>query len=149
MELREVHVGNASALKCRFWVDRSGSILVADVDGEYRPGSQGNPDADFLAAKLAEHCAFVRPCALVYDFRDLRYVWGNSLLRIFNASEFMHVDPTSPPFPRVMVVSEACKGALASLCGFDPERPPEWVFEELDAALQYAEVAAQKWLDAP
>lgn len=91
-------------------------VLIMHVRGSYRAGSYGNPDADALVLALHGMLRMLSPDALVFDFRELDYAWGNRMaevLRCDNEERWL-------PIVRSYCVSELCRSALASL-GLDAE----------------------------
>ncbi|MFV8752651.1 hypothetical protein ACNOYE_19050 [Nannocystaceae bacterium ST9] len=91
-------------------------VLIMHVRGTYRTGSYGNPDADALVLALHGMLRMLSPDALVFDFRELDYTWGNRMaevLRCDNEERWL-------PIVRSYCVSDRCRPALASL-GLDAE----------------------------
>lgn len=70
------------------------SILEVQFVGEYRWGSAGNPDAAMMVQVLSGLLARVEPDVVLLDVSQLRYEWGNSLLRVYELiGRFDTVDP--------------------------------------------------------
>ncbi len=91
-------------------------VLVMHVRGTYRPGSYGNPDADALVLALHGMLRMLSPDALVFDFRELDYTWGNRMVEVLRCDH----EERWLPIVRSYCVSDRSRSALASL-GLDPE----------------------------
>lgn len=100
-------------------------VLVLAFFGTYRDGSQGSPDATRMAAEALAALAAWRPDALVFDFRGLRYRWGNGMVEVFAAE----VPDASDPLCSAVVMGPDSRAGLSSLCA------PEALFDELEAAV--------------
>lgn len=74
--------------------------------GTYRLGSQGNPDADYLAGLLHTIGELHSGSSLVLDLSGLRYEWGNRMDKVL-------VSPNSEPF--AIVVGSECERGLSTL----------------------------------
>ncbi len=146
--MRTVDVQTLSALKCTFCLHRDEehniTVLVASFAGDYAVGSKGNGDGVFIAAETMRGLVAYDPSAVILDFREMRYSWGNTLLSVFQAVARYMDEPGEPPYPVFAVTSELCRGALLGLMG--GEGP--WHFEDMDAALNAAVGAGAAWLDA-
>lgn len=87
MQEAEVSLGALSAIGCRFTLrtyseEEDGfycPVLIAAFDGEYRHGARGNDDAVYLTAMLSAAVSAWHPLALVLDFKDLTYTWGDMM----------------------------------------------------------------------
>ncbi len=126
------------------------SVLVVTFAGEYPDGSLGNKRADYMKAVAVYGLASFDPDAVVLDFRDLSYRWGNSLLGVFQViSQFcdQEREPDEPYFPVAIAASEKCMPGLSSLLVPADMDKPENLFENLDAAILYARKKAREWLD--
>ncbi len=113
--------------------DLFGSIFKIAFRGRYRPGSQGTPDADFMVAVTAAAIAgSACPDAVVFDFLELDYQWGNGLLAVFNVVGDR--DREFPVAPVVAAGPHAFPG-IASLAGGKIEG---WLFHDIDRATERA-----------
>src|SRR5690242_19364858 len=86
-ELREVQTQYNCSLTSKFYLNEDRTVLVADFDGVAGIKSEGNACSFFIYCKLAEYLIYFTPLAIVLDFRDLEYSWGNSIMRVFHVSE--------------------------------------------------------------
>lgn len=58
------------------------------------------------------------------------------------------LEPNEPAFPIVVVTSEKCRAAFFSLVTpARSKKEPEWHFDDLDAAIQYAVKMVEEWFD--
>jgi hypothetical protein len=125
-------VGSAAA----GWVtdpadDEVAHVLRVSFVGEYRTGSAGNPDADYILAFVAAALALDEPGAVVLDLRGLRYRWGNRLLRVFEA-----IGAAGAEF-RVGVAVVCGPESLPAFTGL-VGGPQEWLHDTLDGAVEHA-----------
>src|SRR5262245_47287587 len=58
------------------------SALISEFSGRYRWGSEGNGDATFIGAIKAAASSFLRADAVVFDFREMSYEWGNGIWNV-------------------------------------------------------------------
>ena len=155
MKIRQVDFESPVGISCSIGVvDDSStsdlpSILVVSFAGTYPEGSRGNNHGHYIAASTVHGLAIFDPWCVVLDFRDLDYRWGNTLLLVFEYIErFMGGDEGDPSFPVVVVTSDKCREAFLSLVTPTGGQPPEWHFDDVDAALSYAVLRANEWIDA-
>lgn len=146
--MRTVDVQSLSALTCTLHLHRDEEknipVLVASFAGDYGVGSKGNGDGVFIAAETLRGLVAFDPCAVILDFREMRYSWGNTLFHVFQTVAQYMDEPGEPAFPVFAVTSELCRDALLGLMG--GEGP--WHFDDMDTALTAATAAAAAWLDS-
>lgn len=73
-----------STKACQIEHDDSECVLVLvqiAFKGEYRSGSQGNPDGDFILREVIQ-LLLLEPDAIIIDFQQVQYDWGNRLLNV-------------------------------------------------------------------
>ncbi|MCA9710211.1 MAG: hypothetical protein KDK70_30505 [Myxococcales bacterium] len=58
-------------------------VLEVRLGGEYRHGSQGSPDAAAMVQHVLALLARAEPDVVLLDLSELRYAWGDGLLRVF------------------------------------------------------------------
>ncbi len=80
--------------------------LVARVNGRYRDGSTGNPDAYFLHGLIKTAVDLWSPKAVIIDFTNFQYDWGDMLELVYDAPESKE---------RAYVVGNACRRAMSTL----------------------------------
>lgn len=110
------------------------SIAVLAASGEYGYGSRGNPDARALRIAVAAAIAEVDPDALVLDFRELSYEWGDALLGAFEPIERWDREH---PVGCVIASGPKSDAALASLLAPHGQRPSR-LHADWDAAVAHA-----------
>ena len=142
-------------LSCRFWItSRSETdnidVLIVSISGISPDGSRGRDQARFMAIKAMEGMIAFDPDAIIFDFSDLHYRWGNSILGIFqNISIFKDSENEEfePPFPQIIVVGPASRDGILSLLGISDEKESNTVFNNLNDAIAQAAKAGKAWLD--
>jgi hypothetical protein len=102
------------------------AVLVLAYRGTYRDGSQGTPDAGRMRADAVAALSVWSEDAVVFDFRELRYRWGNGMISVFAAEPPETLDPIAS----AVVVGPDSRAGLASLC------KPEALFESLEVAVR-------------
>lgn len=125
-------------------------VLVVSFSGEYPDGSLGNQHADYMKAITVYGLVSFDPDAIVLDFRDLSYRWGNSIFGVFQAISQMcdqEREPDEPCFPVAIAASEKCMAGLSSLLVPADADRPENLFDDLDKAILHARKKAREWLD--
>lgn len=150
MEINPTQLSDLSDLDIEFSVDAKHLILVVTVSGQYRTGSQGNPDARYINAMIAAGLKAYDPVGLVLDFSMLDYQWGNALLCIFETIEQLTPaieEPDEPPSPLLIVAGASSRDGLLSLTGHREDHPPDWLFDSLNDALTAGFIQVQAWLD--
>jgi hypothetical protein len=125
-------------------------VLVVSFTGSAPDGSAGRVHAAYVS--YAAMCGLLAfdPWAIVLDFRELEYRWGNSMLGVFqDISRYMDADREAhaPPYPVVPVVSERSSG-FESMLRPSNERADHPSARDLDAAIETAIRLANEWIDA-
>ncbi|MFN3199200.1 MAG: hypothetical protein ACE366_12435 [Bradymonadia bacterium] len=159
VNLRSLDLNAHSPLTCRYAVRRDDDpahpmVLVLEIEGEYRSGTEGNPDAAFIEAHALAGLARWSPCALVLDLQKLVFPWGNALLGVIQGiHRYMGTDDAEEApddegsFPVIIVSAEHNRDALLALWGA-PEPQAHWHFRTLQGALDDAAIRAGAWLDS-
>lgn len=92
VELDWEEVGDAPATTLRLEHARLASfdagslfcqVLELRFAGEYRAGSEGNPDAAAMKELVITQLARTEPDVVLLDLSRLRYGWGDAILRVF------------------------------------------------------------------
>lgn len=117
-------------------------ILIAKFIGTYRPGSSGAPDACFIIGITTAACEMWGPSALILDFRQLSYVWGDEMDWLLgDFGETMRR-------PTAIVGSELCLPAIGTLLYDEtstiPATDAENIFDNLDEAITYLHSRTRK-----
>jgi hypothetical protein len=135
VNLRPARFEDESNIRCEFQLDRSADIhsyatLIAKFAGRYREGSGGNPDARFICGMLKAAIEVWRPGALVINFSELDYVWGDEM--------DWFLSPTFNNLPAAVVIGPGCAAAIATLIwGLNTNRPAtdaDFVFDTVQKA---------------
>jgi hypothetical protein len=108
-------------------------VLVVEAKGETGVGSASNADAIYIEAMAVAGLISWSPSALVFDFRELTYEWGDHFTSTLSAGRFVQ---TCNTLPTAVVVSGKCREGFESLISdemFD-EDPSDWLFQSLEAA---------------
>jgi hypothetical protein len=103
-----------SAIECRLFryrFDGGVSVLVFAPRGVWRDGSAGKPDGRVFLARTRAALIIWEPSALVFDFTELGYRWGDTILGLLD----IDVDPPHTPLPRAIVAGPDSRAGLASL----------------------------------
>jgi uncharacterized cupin superfamily protein len=112
---------------------RRSRVVVVRCEGTYGHGSGGNSDAVFLESQIAAARCLHEPSAMVLDFRELSYVWGDLMSRVIESAFVRGIECA-------LVVSEVCREGLESLfreeMGRDPAR---FVFDDPGSAIARVE----------
>ena len=145
MKITEFDLFKMSQLKyrtsrCEFGGKWNPQALILEFTGRYGIGSEGNGDADFIAVIRNACLAVINSKAVVFDFRNMEYEWGN---RLFDILRCPRPNSEADDFlPTAMVISDKCRQGFATCV---PLVPP--MFETLEEALAFVERPARKYVD--
>ncbi|MEM9981238.1 MAG: hypothetical protein AAF734_02005 [Bacteroidota bacterium] len=128
-----------SDIKVQFKIDENDRVLLIDISGNYRDGSEGNVDADFIFAKISGYFLVVEPVIVVIDISKLTYTWGNSFLKILNFVKLIGRDEYEKNIEQLVIISEENKPYIYSLIRYENEDLPHNFFLDLRIALDEAE----------
>lgn len=134
MELTEHRFEDLSDLKYRiFTCDLGGkhrtTALVLKFSGVYGIGSEGNGDAEFMRIICDAARSTWIPDAIIFDFRELSYQWGNSIWNLFGKGVRTSI---ADGLPSALVVSDLCRAGFSSCAGFVPTP-----FETMESAIAF------------
>lgn len=152
-KLKEIHYRKPEGIDASYAVldqarSSEASVLVVSFRGEYPDGSRGHQHGAYIAYTVMCGLHAFSPDALVLDFRELNYRWGNSLLRVFqDVSQFQDADLPADGygFPIVVVASAKSSGLQSLLRG--PASGEQTLFDDIDDAIATAQTRGQHWLD--
>lgn len=126
-------------------------VLIVSFSGNYPNGSLGKNHAKFIATKTITGLINFDPDAVILDFRELEYNWGNNILDVFEHISFLKDSENSenePNFPVLVLVSEKSKNGILSLLKLtDTKELPNWISEDLNFAIENAIKKGKYWLD--
>ncbi len=109
------------------------AALILEFSGVYGCGSGGNRDAAFIAAIKAAALEVLSAQAVVFDLRNMRYEWGNSVWNVLRCRR-----PSGDALPVALVISDECRAGFASCEGMVPP-----MFDSLEEALRFVEGPAR------
>ena len=141
---------------CKFYLkERNGDdkidVLIISFFGEYPKGSLGNLHGGFIARKAIEGLMSFNVQAIVLDFREMYYTYGNTLLKVFqDIYQYMDAgnDEDDSLFPILVVMSRKnSDGILSLLTPVGSESIPEFCFSDINDAVASATKKGQYWLD--
>ncbi len=110
--LKEQFLAGSGSVSIRYFLAPSEKqphlevVLVIRYSGEYPFGSGGNADAIYMHAMAKAAVEAFEPWAVVHDFSELRYEWGDMLEMVFG------VGPQIEPSPVAIVVGPDCEEAI-------------------------------------
>lgn len=143
-------------LSCKFYQrERNGTdkidVLIVSFFGDYPKGSLGNEYGSFIARKAIEGLMSFSVEALILDFREMNYTYGNTLLKVFqDIYQYMDAgnDDDDPIFPIFVVMSDENRaGILSLLTPVGSESIPDFCFDDMDEAIAKATEKGAYWLD--
>ena len=127
---------NCPSIHLDFELELSGSeihvvpLLIARVQGEYRDGSAGAPDAAYISGLCRTAIELWNARAVLLDLSQLSYEWGDEFDNLYNLD-----------VPLAVVVGEKCRRAMSTLeFGVDTDKDiteVEYFFEEEGPALKW------------
>jgi hypothetical protein len=113
-------------------------ILIVTFVGEYRPGSAGNADAAFMCGATAAGVSAFSPHAVVFDFLELEYTWGDMLDAVYSQAP-TRIGPDKPCY--AVVPGPDCAEAIRTLELGEFSKAPissiPWVHDSIEAATTY------------
>lgn len=144
MQLTELRFDSVSDIKYRIFTcdisgKRSATAMVLQFSGTYGHGSQGNGDGHFMRTTTLSALSLWSVEAVVFDLRELRYEWGNTIWGMYGRS----FDPSGiGDLPYATVVSDLCRAGFQSCEGIVGP-----LFDDLEAAVENVRPRAQAYLD--
>ena len=143
-------------LTCKFHLkERSGEdkidVLIVSFFGDYPKGSLGNEHGSFIARKAIEGLMSFSVEAIILDFSEMYYTYGNRLLKVFqDIYQYMDAgnDDDDPIFPILVVMSQKNRaGILSLLTPVGSESMPDFCFDDMGEAIVIATEKGAYWLD--
>jgi hypothetical protein len=139
-DLTEIDYEKVSDIKVTFRTGVSrvkhATILVVSFIGNYNIGAMGNDDAEYMFAKLEFGMFMSGASAIIIDFRQLNYVWGDMI-------EAVSCPAINRRIPVACVLGDGCREAYGTLIhGVDSKEPAtteEEIFDDFYKAWQYIE----------
>ena len=122
---------------CPFEKQSQLEAIVVAFYGKYGFGSAGNGDATFMTAIIMAALAGWEPSGLVIDLRQMKYEWGDLIVKAIDAGANRYINA---PFPTAIVISDLNREGLTSLVSDEmDEEPSKWLFESLETAMREVE----------
>jgi hypothetical protein len=144
MDLVEHRFDELSRLQYRiFTCDLGGkhnpTALLLRFVGTFGVGSAGNKDADFMRVITGAAISAWRCHAVVFDLRELAYVWGNGIWDVFRDG----VQTSGVKrLPCALVVSDLCRRGFSTCRRVVPP-----MFEDLETAMTFVAEPAHAALE--
>lgn len=143
------------SINCNYFiVDKNENridVLIVSFSGNYPNGSLGKNHAKFITTNTITGLINFDPDAVILDFRELEYNWGNNILDVFECISFLKDSENSenePNFPVLLLVSEKSKNGILSLLNLtDARELPNWISEDLNIVIENAIKKGKYWLD--
>jgi hypothetical protein len=111
--------------------------LVMKFTGVYGYGSRGNGDAEYMTAVTRAAISFTDPFALIFDFSQLSYEWGDMMGKVLSSS---YDRWENDEMPIAIVVSDLCETAIKSLLTDDLLMEDlSLIHHSLESALAYVD----------
>ena len=135
MKLQQVRIEDETRLRYELRLETSGRnsfcyTLIAKFIGDYRDGSAGKPDLQFMAGLARMAVAIWHPAAVVLDLSELRYEWGDDMDELLS--------PTFAGKKAAVVVGPKCARAIATLLwGISTQKAAaeaDFIFETVEQA---------------
>jgi hypothetical protein len=113
-------------------------ILIVTFVGEYKSGSEGDTDAAFMCGAAAAGVSGFSPHAVIFDFLELKYTWGDRLDAVYSQAP-TRIDPDKPCY--AVVPGPDCAEAIRTLELGEFSKAPissiPWVHDSIEAATTY------------
>ncbi|SRX75278.1 hypothetical protein [Aequorivita antarctica] len=144
--LIEIDIEKYSEIKSLIFLDSDQKFFVGSFTGGYKYGSLGNNDGLYIYSKLvAVYFLYDTLSALVLDFRNLDYSFGNTLLKSLNFFYETCSDDDEKLKKIAVIVSQKNKIAIEELLRLVKENNCV-IFNDYDKALAFASLEATKYL---
>jgi hypothetical protein len=145
-----------SSITCSYFMPKEEladkiDVLIISFFGEYPPGSLGKKQATYISKKTISGIIDFNPDAVILDFRELTYQWGNTMLNVFqDIALFKDGENTEndPSFPVLIATSIKSKNGLWSLLTPSTSNSvPDFIFEDIHLAITEAAKRGAYWLN--
>ncbi len=107
-------------------------ILVIQFDGKHGFGSSGNTDSAYMEAVIEFAKSYFDSLnAIILDFRNLEYEWGDTMGRVIDTAHCNHLHAA-------LLTSEKCYGGLHTLIEQELNAvSTEYLFQKENEAIDY------------
>ena len=143
MPLQHVSFESQTSIRYQFQLDTFDKentprrVIIAKFCGDYRPGSQGTPDALFIQGITQAALKVWAPDGFLLDLSQLSYRWGDNMEEVLGLRGQIKV-------PFAILGSESCLPAIGKLIqvfyGVEKIKTAtdaENIFDNLDEAVEY------------
>lgn len=145
MKLQKLDLNKLSQIDCTFSISNDQTLLVAKITGSYQEGSEGNIDGFYIFSQIVSYYFIYESICLVLDLRDLKYTWGNTLLKSLDFFNEIGRDNEERNKPVLVVCSDANEQSIASL--LNPKKFENlFISKDLDKALKIASERITQYL---
>ncbi len=125
-------------------VDLHDMIAVVSFHGRMPDGSKGKDHGRYIAAQTVYWMTYIDAIAVVMDFRDLEYRWGDSILGALQTIDMRFRDQWSDlgmSVPVKLLSSPKSSGLLSLVTD------PRFFFSEMDDAILACSRDVRFWMD--
>jgi hypothetical protein len=136
---------NDTILEYQSWINQEGNILLLEFSGIYPKGSEGNYHGSFMYATMQYYYAFYEPFAIVLDITNLKYTWGNTILKALSFFQYLGDDGADRQV--LVVVSPQNRQAIESVLSFARAKNQCLIFEDKVQALEKAQSDFEHFLE--
>ena len=142
--LLEHKESNPNTIECKYFMPKEVlidkiDVLVVSFFGIYPEGTLGRKHAMYISKKTISGIIEFNPEAIILDFRELTYNWGNSLLSVFqDIVLFKDGENTDdePSFPIIIAASSKSSDGLVSLLTPSTSKEsPDFIFKDINFVL--------------
>jgi len=124
--------------------------LVIEFRGECGYGSNSNGDAAFMTGIIKAADSIWHSAGLILDLRQLKYKWGDEMVKAIGALGSCRVKDSYMPFPTAIIVSDLNRNGLTSLAKAEMQvDPTELLFDDIETALSAVDRKAQQIYGRP
>ncbi|MEP1027871.1 MAG: hypothetical protein ABJG68_16780 [Crocinitomicaceae bacterium] len=148
--MKELLPKHLSEIKVQYFIGNSRitdyyRILTIKYSGKYGFGSAGNGDAQYMYAKGEFGLNCYEPSAVILDFSQIEYEWGDLIEMVFSIGSNQYIDAE---FPIALVIGKECSEAIGTLVhgidSMESATTEEWIFDNFDLAWSFVEGKIEK-----
>lgn len=139
MQFTPFEISKLSEIKAVFahaeLLDPRSTVMLATLRG-HAFNSHGQSSFRHIIALMAANMVAIEPDAVILDFRELKYEWGDEMAGIlFYCSN--HPIETGEKIPVAVITSQLNLDGLTSLVTDEmDERLEDWLFTDFDSAIK-------------
>ncbi|WP_299679581.1 hypothetical protein [uncultured Dokdonia sp.] len=110
MKFYKVNYDKDDSLSVSFQIDEDFQFLLCEVSGHIANGSKGNNASDYLFGKVCQYYFQMNCYALILDFSDLEYSFGDRLRKTINFFKVIGRDKEEKMLPVILIKPENEEG---------------------------------------